>query len=318
MRIVVLDGFTLNPGDLSWSELEALGDTTIHDRSTPNEVVERATGADAVLVNKVVLSAETIAGLENLKYVGVLATGFNCVDTAAASARQIPVCNVPTYGTRSVAQMAFAHVLELTQRVGHHDQTVRVDGRWAASDDFCYWDHPLVELDGLTMGIVGLGRIGLAMAQLALAFGMDVVGYSPSDKQPPDGIRMVPLDELFEQSDVISLHCPLTPDSENLVNAARLATMKSTAYLVNTSRGPLIDSEALAVALNSGQIAGAGLDVLEAEPPPREHPLYSAKNCYITPHIAWATQAARARLLNTAAENLSAFRNGKPQNVVNP
>ncbi len=318
MRIVVLDGFTLNPGDLSWSELEALGDTTIHDRSTPNEVVERATGADAVLVNKVVLSAETIAGLEDLKYVGVLATGFNCVDTAAASTRQIPVCNVPTYGTRSVAQMAFAQVLELTQRVGHHDHTVRKDGRWAASDDFCYWDHPLVELDGLTMGIVGLGRIGLATAQLALAFGMDVVAYSPSDKQPPDGIRMVPLDELFEQSDVISLHCPLTPDSENLVNATRLATMKSSAYLVNTSRGPLIDSEALAVALNSGQIAGAGLDVLEEEPPPREHPLYSAKNCYITPHIAWATQAARARLLNTAVENLSAFQNGQPQNVVNP
>lgn len=317
MRIVVLDGYTLNPGDLSWDNLELLGDVTVHDRSSPDEVVERSTGAEAVFVNKVVLTAEMINSLADLKYIGVLATGFNVVDVDAAAARQIPVCNVPTYGTGSVAQMAFAHVLELTQNVGHHDVTVREERRWASSEDFCYWDYPLVELEGKTMGIVGLGRIGTSMAQLALAFGMNVIAYSPSAKTPADGINMVELDDLFQQSDVISLHCPLTPDSENLVNAQRLALMKSTAFLVNTSRGQLIDSEALAVALNSGQIAGAGLDVLEVEPPPREHPLYTAKNCRITPHIAWATQAARSRLLQTAVENLAAWQNGQYQNVVN-
>lgn len=317
MKIVVLDGYTLNPGDLSWEHLEQLGDVTNHDRSAPEEVLERSAGADAVLVNKVVLSADTIGQLPDLKYIGVTATGFNIVDVDAAADRGIPVCNVPTYGTRSVAQMTFAHVLEFTQNVGHHDRTVREDGRWASGSDFCYWDFPLIELEGLTMGIVGLGRIGLAVAELALAFGMKVVAYSPTPKSPPEGITMVELEDLFQQSDVISLHCPLTPDSENLVNAERLALMKSSAFLVNTSRGPLIDSEALAVALNSGQIAGAGLDVLEVEPPPREHPLYSAKNCRITPHIAWATQAARSRLLQTTVENLAAWQNGQLQNVVN-
>ena len=317
MRIVVLDGYTLNPGDLTWENLQALGDTEIHDRSAPEEVLPRAANAEVVLVNKVVLSAETIKALPDLKYIGVLATGFNCVDTDAASARSIPVCNVPTYGTNSVAQMTFAHILEFTQNVGHHDRTVRDEGRWAASSDFCYWDFPLIELEHQTLGIVGLGRIGLAVARLGLAFGMKVLAYSPSSKTPVDGITMASLDDLFEQSDVISLHCPLTPESENLVNAQRLASMKSTSHLVNTSRGPLIDSEALAVALNSGQIAGAGLDVLEVEPPPKEHPLYSAKNCRITPHIAWATQAARQRLLATAVENVKTFLDGSPQNVVN-
>ena len=317
MRIVVLDGYTLNPGDLTWENLQALGDTEIHDRSAPEEVLPRAANAEVVLVNKVVLSAETIKALPDLKYIGVLATGFNCVDTDAASARSIPVCNVPTYGTNSVAQMTFAHILEFTQNVGHHDRTVRDEGRWAASSDFCYWDFPLIELEHQTLGIVGLGRIGLAVARLGLAFGMKVLAYSPSSKTPVDGITMASLDDLFEQSDIISLHCPLTPESENLVNAQRLASMKSTSYLVNTSRGPLIDSEALSVALNSGQIAGAGLDVLEVEPPPKEHPLYSAKNCRITPHIAWATQAARQRLLATAVQNVKAFLDGSPQNVVN-
>jgi glycerate dehydrogenase len=317
MRIIVLDGHTLNPGDLNWDALKQLGELTVHERTALEEIAERCVGADAVLVNKVPLSADNIAALPDLKYIGVLATGFNIVDVEAAAVRRIPVCNVPTYGTRSVAQMTFAHVLELTQNVGHHDNTVREQGRWASSPDFCYWDFPLVELEGQTMGIVGLGRIGLAVAELALAFGMKVVAYSPSPKTPPDGIGMVELDELFEKSDVISLHCPLTPDSENLVNAQRLAMMKSTAFLVNTSRGPLIDSEALAAALNSGQIAGAGLDVLEVEPPPKEHPLYAAKNCRITPHIAWATQAARGRLLQTAIENVAAFQEGEMQNVVN-
>lgn len=317
MRITVLDGHILNPGDLNWNALERLGDLTIHERTDPEKIVERSAGEAAVLVNKVPLSAETIAALPDLKYIGVTATGFNIVDVEAAAARRIPVCNVPTYGTRSVAQMTFAHILEFTQNVGHYDHTVREQGGWASSPDFCYWDLPLVELEGQTVGIVGLGRIGMMVAKLALAFGMNVIAYSKSPKTPPDGISMVELDELFEKSDVISLHCPLTPDSANLVNAERLAMMKSTAFLVNTSRGPLIDSEALAVALNSGQIAGAGLDVLDVEPPPKAHPLFGAKNCRITPHIAWATQAARARLLQTAVENVAAFQKGEVQNVVN-
>ncbi len=317
MRIVVLDGYTLNPGDLSWEPLQALGDADIHDRTAPDQILSRAADADIVLVNKVVLTADTIAALPKLKYIGVLATGYNCVDTAAAAERNIPVCNVPTYGTRSVAQMTFALLLELTQNVGHHDRTVREERRWAASDDFCYWDYPLIELDGLTMGIVGPGRIGSAVAAIAQAFGMTVTAWNPKPKPVPPGVRMVTLDELFEHSDVVSLHCPLTEESHHLVNAARLATMKPSAFLINTSRGPLIDSEALAVALNSGQIAGAALDVLDTEPPPPDHPLYTAKNCRITPHIAWATQSARRRLLDTAVSNVAAFLKGTPQNVVN-
>ena len=317
MRIAVLDGQTLNPGDLSWDDLEQLGEVTLHDHSAPDEVLERAAGADVVLVNKVVLADQTIAALTDLRYIGVTATGFNIVDGDAAAERGIPVCNVPTYGTPSVAQMVFAHILEFTQNVGHHDMTVRDERRWASSPDFCYWDYPLIELAEQTMGIVGLGQIGTATAQLALAFGMDVIACDLFPGPPADGIKMVEMDEVFEHSDVISLHCPLTPDSENLVNAHRLSIMKPTAFLVNTSRGALIDSEALAVALNCGQIAGAGLDVLEVEPPPKEHPLYTAKNCRITPHIAWATQAARRRLLQTAVENVAAFQQGKLQNVVN-
>ena len=317
MRIVVLDGFALNPGDLSWTNLEQLGEVNLYDRSTPEELPERAARADAVLVNKIVLSAEIIQALTDLKYIGVMATGFNIVDVDTATQRGIPVCNVPTYGTRSVAQMAFAHILEFTQNVGHHSSTVRDQGRWSSSPDFCYWDFPLVELEGQTMGIVGMGRIGITTAQLALAFGMKVLASDPLVRDASNGIKMVGLDELFEQSDVISLHCPLTPESKHLVNAQRLSVMKPTAFLVNTSRGPLVDEEALAIALNSGQIAGAGLDVLEVEPPPREHPLYTAKNCRITPHIAWATQAARGRLLKTAVDNLAAFQQGRLQNVVN-
>ncbi|MCH2210739.1 MAG: D-2-hydroxyacid dehydrogenase [Fuerstiella sp.] len=317
MRIVVLDGSTLNPGDLSWSKLEQLGEVAFYNRTAPQEICERAAGADAILVNKLVISAETIQALPDLRYIGVTATGYNIVDIDEAARRRIPVCNVPTYGTRSVAQMVFAHILEFTQNVAHHDQTVRDQRRWAACTDFCYWDYPMIELDGLTMGIVGLGRIGMTTARLALAFGMKVSAYDPYAQSTADEIRMVELDHLFEQSDVISLHCPLTPDNEKLVNAERLALMKSTAFLVNTSRGPLVDSEALAAALNSGQIAGAGLDVLEQEPPPKQHPLYTAKNCHITPHIAWATRSARGQLLQTAVSNVAAFKQGQLQNVVN-
>ena len=316
MRIVVLDGFTLNPGDLAWDELKSLGECQIHDRSPALEVVKRASDADIVLTNKTVLNREQIFALPKLKYIGVLATGYNIVDVAAARDRNIPVTNVPTYGTRSVAQHTFALLLELTQHAGHHAQTVR-DGRWTKSPDFCYWDYPLVELDELTMGIVGYGRIGKAVAELAMAFGMKVLATSSTPRQPTAGVHFVELETLFRQSDFVSLHCPLTAQTRNLVNEATLDLLKPTAFLLNTSRGPLIDEQALAEALNSGQIAGAAVDVLSVEPPPTDNPLLSAKNCIVTPHIAWATRAARSRLMQIAVANVRAFLNGSLENVVN-
>jgi glycerate dehydrogenase len=317
MRIVVLDGYTLNPGDLSWHELEQLGTCEIFDRSRPEEVVPRAAAAQIVLTNKVALSREVIGRLPGLRYVGVLATGYNIVDVDAARERGIPVTNVPTYGAQSVAQMVLAHLLNLTQHVGHHAGTV-AGGRWTACPDFCYWDYPLVELAGLSMGIVGLGRIGRATAQLALAFGMKVLACDPVPQPDiPAAVELIELDVLFRRSDVVSLHCPLTPETQQLVDRRRLALMKPSAFLINTSRGPLVDEPALAEALNSGRIAGAGLDVLATEPPPPDNPLLYAKNCFITPHIAWATKAARERLLRTVVENVRAFLDGRPQNVVN-
>ncbi|MBI3413843.1 MAG: D-2-hydroxyacid dehydrogenase [Verrucomicrobia bacterium] len=317
MHIVVLDGFTLNPGDLSWDALRALGACEIHDRSAPAEVVPRATNADIALTNKTVVSRAQLEQLPRLKYIGVLATGYNIVDVAAARERNIPVANVPTYGTRSVAQMTFALLLELTQHVGHHAQTVR-EGRWARSPDFCYWDYPLIELDGLTLGIVGFGRIGRAVADLAVAFGMNVLAHNRTTARAPlTHGRFVDLKTLLAESDVVSLHCPLTPDTKHLLNAERLAWLKPGAFLINTSRGPLVDESALASALNSGRLAGAALDVLAVEPPPLEHPLFAAKNCLVTPHIAWATRAARARLMQTAVANVAAFLRGEPRNVVN-
>lgn len=317
MKIVVLDGYTLNPGDLHWDALQTLAECTIYDRSTPEEVVERAQGHEIVISNKVAITREMIEQLPQLKFIAVTATGYNIIDTAAAREHGIPVSNVPIYGTRSVAQMVFAHVLNLTQRVAEHAAGVR-QGRWAASDDFCYWDYPLIELDGLTLGIIGYGRIGQATAELGRALGMRVVANSRTPRPSIAGVDFVDLETLLRTSDVVSLHCPLTPETEGLLNRERLALMKPTAYLINTSRGPLLDEAALTEALNAGQIAGAGLDVLSVEPPPAEHPLYTAQNCYITPHIAWATHAARARLLAYAVENVAAFLQGQPQNVVNP
>lgn len=312
MKIVVLDGYTLNPGDLDWSDLAQLGDCTIHDRSSATDIVARAQQAEIVLTNKTPLSAETLAQLPKLRYIGVLATGYNVVDVPAATARGIPVTNVPDYGTRSVAQHVFALLLELTQRVGHHAQTVR-DGRWQRSADFCYWDYPLVELDGLTLGIVGYGRIGRAVAEIGRAFGMEIIAFSRSET--PGAVK-VSLDDLFARSDVISLHCPLTTETKAMVSAARLARMKPGAFLLNTSRGPLVVEQDLADALNAGRLAGAGLDVLSVEPPREASPLFQAKNCVITPHIAWATHAARTRLLAIAVANVAAFRAGRPQNLV--
>lgn len=316
-KIVCLDGYTLNPGDLDWGPIKALGEFVTHDRSAPCEVVPRAAVAEIILTNKTVLSHEHFAQLPKLKYVGVLATGYNVVDIEAARERKIPVVNIPTYGTRSVAQMVFAHLLNLAQRVGDHARTV-IQGDWAKCPDFCYWNSPLMELEGLTMGIVGFGRIGQATGAVARAFGMRVLAFSPEfPLGERDGARLVPLEELLRESDVVSLHCPLTPETKGLINRERLALMKPTAFLINTSRGPLVDEAALAEALNAGRIAGAGLDVLSVEPPSPDNPLLAAKNCFITPHIAWATRAARARLLQIAADNLRAFLEGKPKNVVN-
>jgi len=317
MRIVVLDGYTLNPGDLSWDGLQRFGECVIYDRTAPEDVVSRSQGAEVVLTNKVVLSREIMEQLPDLRYIGVLATGYNIVDVVAARERGIPVTNVPTYGTQSVAQMVFAHLLNLTQHVAYHAQTVR-DGRWSESPDFCYWDYPLIELANLTMGIVGFGRIGRATAHLAAAFGMKVLAFDVvQPKSVPDGVEMTDLERLFRDSDVVSLHVPLTPETDRLVNAERLALMKPTAFLINTSRGPLIDEQALADALNGDLLAGAGLDVLAVEPAEPRNPLMTAKNCYITPHISWATSSARARLLSTAVENVAAFVEGHPVNVVN-
>jgi glycerate dehydrogenase len=317
MKIVVLDSHTLNPGDLSWDDLRALGPCDIHDRTPAALVVERAAGAEVVLTNKTPLTRANLAALPELRYIGVLATGFNIVDTAAARERGFPVCNVPNYGTRSVAQHTLALVLELCNRAGHHAQTVRA-GRWAQCPDYCYADFPLVELDGLTMGIVGFGRIGRATAELALAFGMKVLAFTRTPpRDAPAGVEFADVETLFRRSDVLSLHCPLTAETNQLVNARRLAWMKPTAFLINTSRGPLVDEPALADALNSGRIAGAGLDVLSSEPPPAGHALFGAKNCLITPHNAWMSRAARSRLMKTAMDNLRAFLAGKPQNVVN-
>lgn len=317
MKIVVLDGFTLNPGDLSWKGLEELGQCAIYDRSALDQVIPRSNGAEIIITNKVVISADTIGRLGTLRYIGVTATGYNIVDVEAARRQDVTVTNVPTYGTDSVAQMVFAHLLNLTQNVAHHARTVS-DGRWCSSEDFCYWDTPLIELASKTMGIIGLGRIGRATARLARAFGMKVIAYdviAPPDM--PEGCEMVTLEDIFRRGDVVSLHCPLTPQTEGIVNERNLALMKEDAFLINTSRGPLIDERALADALENGRIAGAGLDVLAVEPPQEQNPLLKAPNCYISPHIAWATRDARERLLKASVDNVAAFLAGKPQNVVN-
>ncbi|HEY0552283.1 MAG TPA: D-2-hydroxyacid dehydrogenase [Verrucomicrobiae bacterium] len=317
MNIVVLDGFTLNPGDLNWDALERLGSCAIHDRTPANQIIERAGEAEIVLTNKTVLGRETILALPKLKYIGVLATGYNVVDIAAAKERGIPVTNIPDYGTHSVAQFTFALLLELAHHVGHHAQTVR-DGRWTRSADFCYWDYPLIELPGLTFGVIGFGKIGRAVAKLADAFGMKVLVHNRSrPKDLPAHFELAGLEDLLSRSDVVSLHCPLTPENKQFINPERLARMKPSAFLLNTSRGPLLDEHAVANALNSGKIAGAALDVLSVEPSQADNPLLSAKNCFVTPHIAWATRAARARLMDIAVENIRAFLAGAPCNVVN-
>ena len=319
MKIVVLDGYTLNPGDLDWTGLTRIGDTTIHERTGTDEelIVERATDAEVVLTNKTPMPRPVLERLPRLSYIGVLATGYDTVDLDAAAERGISVTNIPAYGTDSVAQMAFAHLLAACHRVAEHSRDVRA-GNWALQADVCYWLSPQIELAGRTMGIVGFGRIGRRVGQIAHAFGMKVVAYDPYHGEEPGlpDFEWKEIDDVFRESDVVSLHCPLTPETAGMVAASRLATMKRSAILLNTARGPLVVGRDLAAALADGTIAGAGIDVLESEPPESDHPLYDAPNVTITPHIAWATRSARSRLLVTAVENLQAFLAGAPQNLV--
>ena len=314
MKIVVLDGYGLNPGDLSWKGMEALGELVVYDRTSPSEVMERSANAEVLITNKTVITAEHMAALPQLKYIGVLATGYNVVDIDEARHQGIVVTNIPAYSTASVAQMVFAHVLNITQRVGYYANE-NAKGRWTNSIDFCYWDTNLIELEGKKMGIVGLGNIGQATARIAQAFGMEILVFTSKEQSAlPKGMKKVTLDELFAQSDVVSLHCPLTPDTKEMVNAARLRTMKPSAILINTGRGPLVNEQDLADALNEGRIAAAGLDVLSVEPSVFGNPLFNARNCFITPHIAWATKEARTRLMDIAVNNLKSYQEG---NVIN-
>lgn len=316
MNIVILDGYALNPGDLNYDCLQQFGTLKVYDRTAPEQVIDRAKEADALLTNKVVLGEKEFAQLPHLRYVGVQATGYNVVDVEAARRYGITVTNIPAYSTASVAQMVMAHLLNITQSVDYYARQNRA-GRWSGNPDFCYWDNRLIELAGKQMGIVGFGRTGSAVARLAQAFGMKVAAYTSKPQETlPDGVEKCSLESLFATSDVVSLHCPLVPATQHLVNARRLALMKPTAILINTARGPIVDEQALADALNSGTLYAAGIDVLCEEPPCCESPLLKARNCFVTPHIAWATLEARARLLQICEANLRAFIEGHPQNVV--
>jgi len=318
MKIVVLDGNTLNPGDLSWDQLFNLGEVVLYDRTPNDKIIERCDGAEVVFTNKTPLRQDIIDCLFSLKYIGVLATGYNIVDTIAAKKRGIIVTNIPSYSTLSVAQMTFALLLELCIHVQRHSDSV-MEGKWSESADFCYWNFPLIELAGKTMGIIGLGNIGNKVADIATAFGMNIIGTSnhQTDQSHRKNYQWAEITEVLERADVVSIHCPLTTDNVGLINASSLKTMKKSAFLLNTSRGPIIVDEDLAYALNNGIIAGAGIDVLSIEPPLKENPLFNAKNCIITPHIAWATKEARTRLMNIAINNLSEYINGNKVNVVN-
>jgi glycerate dehydrogenase len=316
MKVVVLDGFALNPGDLSWEGLKKLGECMIYDRTKPAEIFNRIKDTEAIITNKAVIDEQMIDRLPKLKYIGVTATGYNVVDVQAASSRGIVVTNIPAYSTDSVAQLVFSHILNVANRVEMHANSVR-SGEWASKPDFSYWKSPQTELAGKILGIIGFGRIGRKVAQIGLAFGMKVIFHNRSQiADATAGMHQASLDEVFSESDVVSINCPLTPENSEFVNRDLLQKMKQSAILINTGRGGLINEADLAAALNTGVIAAAGLDVLSTEPPKRDNPLLSAKNCFITPHIAWATLEARQRLMNITVENLHCFISGKPQNVV--
>ena len=316
MNIVVLDGHTLNPGDISWQELEDLGQLTIHARTKEKDIIERAKDAEIILTNKTVIKSQHLNQLPKLKYIGVLATGYNVVDTEAAKEKGILVCNIPAYSTPSVAQMVFAFLLTITNRVEHYTNKNK-QGHWCSASDFCYWDTPLKELTGKQFGIVGLGNIGMAVANIAMAFGMNVVAHTSKSQEQIGQIKKMELDELLRTCDVISLNCPLTPQTKELINAQTLESMKQECILINTGRGPLVNEKDLSEALNNGKIYAYGADVLSIEPARADNPLLSAKNVFLTPHIAWATKESRQRLMTICAENIKAYLNNRPQNVVN-
>lgn len=316
-KIVVLDGYGMNPGDLSWEPLKEFGDVVIYDRTTADDVIERSKDADIILTNKVVLTDETIQALDKLKYIGVLATGYNVVDTEAARQRSIIVTNIPAYSTDSVAQMTFAHILNITNRVGHY-AAENAKGRWSANKDFCYWDTNLMELSGKILGIVGLGNIGKEVANIGAAFGLDIFAYtSKNSSELPSFVQKDTLDGLFAHSDIITLHCPLNKQTREMINYKTLNMMKDGAILINTGRGQLINEPDVADALNSGKLAGYGTDVLSTEPADKANPLLRCPNAFITPHIAWATFEARTRLMDIAIDNVKAFVEQTPVNVVN-
>ena len=317
MKIVVLDGYGVNPGDLSWETLEALGDVEVYPRTAPEDVIDRCFNAEIILTNKVVINKQILVSLPRLKYIGVLATGYNVVDVDTASDLDIIVTNIPAYSTDSVVQMTFAHILTMTNRVEHYTQQNR-NGRWSSNPDFVYWDSPLIELAGKTMGIVGLGNIGMKVAQLARCFGMEVYAFtSKASSLLPEGIQKTTFEGLLSVSDILSLHCPLNRSTREMINASSLAKMKEGALLINTGRGPLVNEADVAEALRSGHLGGYGADVMCQEPPAEDNPLFSAPNAYITPHIAWATFEARKRLIAIAVGNVKAFIDGNPVNVVN-
>lgn len=317
MKIVELDGYAANPGDLSWEPLREIGELTVYDRTPDELVVERAKDADAILINKIRIDEKVLSQLPKLKYIGVLATGYNIVNIEAAKRHHVTVTNIPAYSTESVAQMTFAHILNITNRIGHYARQSR-EGRWSKNPDFCYWDTPLFELSGKTIGIVGLGNIGKRVAQIARLFGMDVFAYtSKNSADLPDGIQKTTLDGLFAVSDIITLHCPLSENTLHLINKEALDKMKQGSILINTGRGPLVDEQAVADALASGHLLGYGADVMTDEPPVDGSPLLNERNAFITPHIAWATLEARQRLMDICVDNLRAFVNGTPKNVVN-
>ena len=318
MKLVVLDGHTLNPGDLSWDGLKHFGNLEVHERTSAADILERCKGAEIVFTNKTPLREDVLAQLPDLKYIGVLATGYNVVDVDAARTLGIKVANVPGYGTASVVQLTFSLLFELCLHVQRHSDSV-FNGDWVASADFCYWNYPLIELESKTLGIIGFGSIGQKVADVASALGMNVLAYSrtQTDQSHRKNFKWTSLDELLKVSDVVSIHCPLFPETQNLINKDTLNLMKKSAFFLNTSRGPIVNEQDLADALNAGLIAGAGLDVLSVEPPASNNPLLSAKNCLITPHIAWATKEARARLMAIVEQNLAAYLDGNPINIIN-
>lgn len=320
MKIVNLDGYTTNPGDLSWEGIKKLGDYTVYERTQPDQIIERAKGANILIVNKTIITKEILDALSpQLEYIGLQSTGYNVVDCRYAKELGITVCNIPAYSTNAVAQLVFAFILQVTNEVSLHAQAVR-NGEWCDCPDFCFWKKPLTELAGKTIGIIGFGSIGKKVAKLAQAFDMSVLAYTahPEKNRDIDSVEFTDLDILLSESDIITCHCPLTPQTTGIINENTISKMKKSAIFINTSRGPVVDEQALADALNNERIKAAGLDVLETEPALKENPLLTAKNCYITPHIAWAAKETRERLLNILEENIIAYLNGKPQNVVNP